>query len=83
MKKKLLVLLLCGLMLIMGFAGCNRSLFDTTLKFDEAYIYMPDGTVVHGEVEKWRDFEDGDQLQVTIDGIAYLTHATNIVLIAR
>ena len=80
MKKKIL-LLLCIVMLTVGFTGCNKSLFDTTYKFDEAIIYIPDGSVVRGKVDKWTDFEDGDQLQVTIDGITYLTHATNVVLI--
>lgn len=82
MKKKIL-LLLCVVMLTIGFAGCNKSLFDTTYKFDEAVIYIPDGSVVRGKVDKWTDFEDGDQLQVTIDGITYLTHATNVVLISH
>lgn len=82
MKRKIL-LLLCVVMLTVGFTGCNKSLFDTTYKFDEAIIYIPDGSVVRGKVDKWTDFEDGDQLQVTIDGTTYLTHATNIVLISH
>lgn len=85
MKKKIL-LLLCVIMLAIGCtgcAGCNRSLFDTTYKFNEAIIYIPDGSVVRGTVDKWTDFEDGDQLQVTIDGVTYLTHATNVVLISH
>jgi len=70
-------------MLAIGFTGCgNRSLFDTTHTFDEAIIYIPDGSIVRGKIEKWRDFEDGDQLQVTIDGVTYLTHATNVVFIS-
>lgn len=82
MKKKIL-LLLCVIMLVIGFTGCNKSLFDTTYKFDEAIIYIPDGSVIRGTVDKWTDFEDGDQLQVTIDGVTYLTHATNVVLISH
>ena len=39
-----------------------------------------DGSVVEGEVESWRDYDDGDQLQVTINGVTYLTHASNVVL---
>ena len=29
------------------------------------------------------NYEDGDQLQVKIDGVMYLTHANNVVLEAR
>ena len=43
-------------------------------------IAMPDGSVGEGEVESWRDYDDGDQLQVTINGVTYLTHASNVVL---
>ena len=82
MKRKIL-LLLCVVMLTVGFTGCNKSLLDTTYKFDEAIIYIPDGSVICGKVDKWTDFEDGDQLQVTIDGVTYLTHATNVVLISH
>lgn len=79
MKKLLIVILLTALLLAL-FTGCNRPVFDTVWTFDRAQIRMPDGTVVSGAVEAWRDFEDGDMLQVTIDGQVYLTHSTNVVL---
>lgn len=53
---------------------------DTVWKFDRAIIALPNGEIVSGNVEKWRDFEDGDQLQIKIDGIWYLVHSTNCVL---
>ena len=61
-------------------SACNRSAIDTTWKYDKAIIYLPNGSIVEGEVESWRDYEDGDQIQVTIDGITYLVHSENIVL---
>lgn len=79
MKKLLVVLMLAALLLPLC-AGCNRPVFDTVWTFDRVQIRMPDGTVVSGEVEAWRDFEDGDMLQVIIDGRVYLTHSTNVVL---
>jgi len=54
---------------------------DTTYTFDTAIISLPDGTVVKGEVDSWTDYEDGDQIQVVIDGVTYLVHSTNIVLV--
>ena len=79
MKKTLLITLLTALLLLLTACG-NRSLFDTTYTFTRAMIAMPDGSVVEGPVESWRDYEDGDQLQVTINGVTYLTHASNVVL---
>lgn len=67
--------------LALSLSGCgNRQLFDTTYTFNEAIISMPDGSVVSGKVSSWRDYEDGDQMQVVIDGTTYLVHSSNIVL---
>ena len=63
------------------FAGCNMSVIDTTYSFDKAMICMPDGTVVQGRVESWRDYEDSDAIQVEIDGKVYYTFLNNVVLI--
>jgi len=72
--------------LLLTLTGCegisyNKQLVDTNYSFEYAYISLPGGEVIEGTVESWTDFEDGDQLQVTIDGKTYLTHATNIVLV--
>ena len=40
------------------------------------------GEVVEGKVSSWTDFEDGDQIQVKIDGKTYLVHSSNVVLIS-
>ena len=82
MKKTLLALMLLCALLMLCSCG-NRSLLDTHYNFDYAMIAMPDGTVVEGKVDSWRDYEDGDQLQVTIDGVTYLTHSTNVVLMSH
>lgn len=81
MKKLLAFLLLLGCLLCLTACG-NRALFDTHYTFTRAMIALPDGSVVSGPVDSWRDYEDGDQLQVTIGGVTYLTHATNVVLMA-
>lgn len=79
MKKLLVTLMLLAALLLLTACG-NRAVFDTHYTFTSAMIAMPDGSVVSGAVESWRDFEDGDQLQITIDGVTYLTHASNVVL---
>ena len=65
----------------MYFFTGNKQLLDTTNNFDRAVLSLPDGTVVSGKVESWRDYDDGDQIQVRIDGTTYLVHSSNIVLI--
>ena len=68
---------------IFALSGCgNKQIFDTTYTFNKAIISLPDGTVVEGRVDSWRDYEDGDQIQVKIDGVTYLVHSSNICLIA-
>ena len=63
-------------------SGCgNKTAFDTTYTFNRAIVKLADGTVVDGRVQRWTDFEDGDQIQVKINGKIYLVHSENIVLI--
>lgn len=81
MKKMFLVALMLILMVVL--CSCNRTLIDTTYNFDRAQICLPDGSIVEGKVERWTDYEDGDQLQIRIGGISYLVHAENAVLIAE
>lgn len=75
--KKIIALALITLTL----TGCNIQIIDTTWKYDWAIISMPDGSTVSGAVESWLDYEDGDQIQVKIDGKTYMTHISRVVLI--
>ena len=69
--------------LIVAFcSGCNKQLIDVTYSFEKAVISLPNGEVISGEVSSWNDY-DGDQLQVVIDGVTYLTHSENVVLISE
>ena len=81
MKKTIIALLLLCILLLCAACG-NRSLFDTTYTFNYAIVGLPDGSYVKGPVSSWLDYEDGDQLQVTINGVTYLTHSSNVVLIS-
>lgn len=76
-----------ALILILAIAGacflltsCNRQVIDLAYKFEWAIISLPNGDTVEGPVESWKDYADGDQLQVKINGATYLTHAENVVL---
>ena len=82
MKKILAVLILVVLMVAL--TGCgNRDMFDTNYTYEEAVLSMADGTIVRGKVENWRDYEDGEQIQVKIDGVTYLVNSVNITLIHK
>jgi ribosomal protein S1 len=63
--------------------GCNKQLFDTTYSFDRAIISLPNGKIIEGKIDSWTDYEDGDQIQVKINGTTYLVHSSDIVLIAE
>jgi hypothetical protein len=77
----LVLLVAGGIGLVRSFT--NRQWFDTTFSFEHAIIALPGGRVVEGAVDSWTDFEDGDQIQVKIDGVTYLTHITNVVLVSK
>lgn len=80
MKKFLCLIITAVIALTM--VGCgNRQLFDTTYTYNKAVVCLPNGEVVSGNVDSWRDYEDGDQIQVVINGTVYLVHSSNIVLI--
>jgi ABC-type glycerol-3-phosphate transport system substrate-binding protein len=80
--KKILATLMIMLLIAVTLSGCgNRQIFDTTYKFDKAIISLPNGDVIEGKVDSWIDYEDGDQIQVKINGVTYLVHSSDIVLI--
>ena len=83
--KKLIALLLTVILIlsVMLLAGCNKQMVDLTYSYEYAIIALPNGDVVEGKVSSWTDFEDGDQIQVKIDGKTYLVHSSNIVLISN
>lgn len=80
--KKIICLLLVVLMAVGLFCGCNIQMFDTTYSYEYAYIALPNGEWVEGEVDSWVDYEDSDTVQIVIDGKTYLTHYENVVLVS-
>lgn len=80
-KKFAYAILTVVAVMLMFLTGCNRQIVDLTYSFDKAIISLPDGSIISGEIESWLDYEDGDQIQVKIDGVTYLVHSANIALI--
>ena len=80
MKKILAIALV--LILMLTFTACNKQMVDLTYSYERAILSLPNGEIIEGKVSSWTDFEDGDQIQVRIDGKTYLVHSSNIVLIS-
>ena len=84
MKKVIALLLAVIVILSLSLlAGCNKQMVDLTYSYEYAIIGLPNGETVEGKVSSWTDFEDGDQIQVKIDGKTYLVHSSNVVLISN
>lgn len=83
--KKIIALLLAVIVVLAAslLAGCNKQMVDLTYSYEYAIIGLPNGETVEGKVSSWTDFEDGDQIQVRIDGKTYLVHSSNVVLISE
>lgn len=78
--KKIISVALIAIMVCLCFVGCNQTLLDTTYHYNYAWISLPNGEVVEGTVQTWTDFEDGDQIQLKINGVTYLTDTTRCIL---
>ena len=83
--RKVIALLLAviGVLAALLLSGCNKQMLDLTYSYEYAIIGLPNGEVVEGKVSSWTDYEDGDQLQVKINGKTYLVHSSNVVLISN
>ena len=81
MKK--LAIIVSSIILAVSLTACNKQVVDLTYSYERAIISLPNGEIVEGKVQSWTDFEDGDQIQVKIDGVTYLVHASQVVLISE
>lgn len=81
MKKKILAVLMA--VTAITIAGCgNQDMFDTNYTYNRAIIGLQNGKFVDVEVKQWRDYEDGEQIQIIAkDGTVYLTSSYNCTLI--
>ena len=80
--KKIFAIVLIVIMLMGIMSACNTQIVDTTWHFDRAIIKLPNGEVIEGHCDSWRNYEESDQVQVRIDGVTYLTFSSNVVLIS-
>lgn len=81
--KKIITFALACIMTTSLLCGCNKQIIDFTYSYNYAIIELPNGEVIEGKVSSWTDFEDGDQLQLVIDGVTYLVHSSNVVMMSK
>ena len=91
MKKwKALLLIILSIVMLLVFSSCgnphktgNRITGGKDVQtFTYCYVVLGGKEVVKGAVTQWRDYDNSDTVQVLVDGKYYLTHYTNVVLVA-
>lgn len=74
--------ILLVLVIMFTLVSCNYQHMDTVYQFDYAIIRLPNGEVIEGKIISWRDYEDGEQLQLKLeDGNIYLVNSFYTTLI--
>lgn len=83
MKRRIVALIISLGMGVVMLTGCgNVDVIDTVYTYNKAIINLGNGEVIEADVKSWRDYEDGEQLQITAtDGTVYLVSSFNCALI--
>lgn len=85
MKKIIcLVLILSTALALTACQVGNRQVgWDTTQTFTYAIVELGNGELVEGTVTSWRDFDESDVVQFTMNGVTYLTHYSKVILCTK
>lgn len=89
-KLKLLLLIAVLLAAVLVFSGCedmhkmgNRITGGKDVQtFTYCFIVLDGQEIARGAITQWRDYDNSDVVQVLVNGKFYLTHYSNVVLIA-
>lgn len=77
-----------ALVLILTLTACgiqtgNRVVAGKDIQtFNYCYVMLDGQEITKGFVTQWRDYENSDEIQVLVNGKYYLTHYSNVVLVA-
>lgn len=93
MKKyrKIVALVMVLAIVTLLLSSCDESYYKTGNRitggkdvqtFTYAYIVLDGQEIAKGAITQWRDYENSDVVQVLVNGKYYLTHYSNVVLIA-
>ena len=85
MKKTIcLVLILSAALALTACQVGNRQVgWDTTQTFTYAIVELGNGELVEGTVTSWRDFDESDVVQFTMNDVTYLTHYSKVILCTK
>jgi len=90
MRKHWKVLLATVLLIVcvFVFAGCERKTGNRITggkdvqTFTYCYVVLGGQEITRGAITQWRDYDNSDVVQVLVNGKFYLTHYSNVVMIA-
>ena len=89
MKKTKLILIAILIVAALVLSGCeavstgNRVVYGKDVQtFTYAYISLDGQEIVKGFITQWRDYDNSDVVQIMIGGKYYLTHYSNVIMIA-
>jgi len=93
MKKygKILALIMVLVIAALLLSSCDESYYKTGNRitggkdvqtFTYAYVVLDGQEIARGPITQWRDYDNSDVVQVLVNGKFYLTHYSNVVLIA-
>lgn len=87
-KWKVILLVLIFAVSILLFSGCegktgNRITYGKDVQtFNYCYVVLDGKEIAKGAITQWRDYSNSDVVQVLVNGKYYLTHYSNVVMIA-
>ena len=89
-KLKLLLIVAVLLVVVLVFSGCenmhkmgNRITGGKDVQtFTYCFVVLDGQEIARGAITQWRDYDNSDVVQVLVNGKFYLTHYSNVVLIA-
>ncbi len=93
MKRYIKITLIISLIICCAFmlSSCSSDYYKTGNRitggkdvqtFTYAYIVLDGQEIAKGAITQWRDYENSDVVQVLVNGKYYLTHYSNVVMIA-
>lgn len=90
-KWKIGALILILMIIVIALTSCDGSYYKTGNRitggkdvqtFTYVYIVLDGQEIAKGAITQWRDYENSDVVQVLVNGKYYLTHYSNVVMIA-
>ena len=92
--KKFTIAIIIAALVCLALTACENTANPTRIRGNRAvggqdvqtmhyaYIKLDGQTIAEGHVTQWRDYDQSDVVQVMIDGKYYLTHYSNVILVA-